>query len=473
MDWLLLIIVSAGIAAAVVAVRARRRASEMEQRALEAEQNYREVIGFLNQFARNLATVKEAHHALELVAQYVRELLKAESVGIFLASRDAQTGERYLQGAASAGSFPPLHPVPTIVQAKARYLREYFLQERLPFGRGIAGRVADTQRSILIEDARSLPDLQLPPDVRTCIAAPMLIENRLYGVICAVNRTIDASYTVEDLRLLENLACQAALASNLVTTYEERSQQERLHQELEFARELQQAVLPAEAPAWGDCKIRATARSAREVGGDFYDFVRIDDDRLMIVVGDATGKGIPACMLMAMCQSFVRACVQQYRDLPSFLRMLNRFLFQDTDRAHFVTMGVVVIDRRDYVCDYGRAGHTPLLVRIPEGATRTIHPRGAAVGLLPEKANPRFDTISFSFRPGMSLLLFTDGITEALNEKGEEYGLERLERVWAVHSAKPETVPDILLQETRVFAGAVPQADDQTVVVVSRPPSSD
>jgi len=147
--------------------------------------------------------------------------------------------------------------------------------------------------------------------------------------------------------MLETLSYQAALASNLVTVYSERSKQERILQEMQFGREIQQSLLPAQVPEWGEYAFNAFGRPALEVAGDYYDFVEVDENRLMIVVADATGKGVPACMLMAMCRSFVRSLVERYAGLEQFLKELNLRLFRGTDAANFLTMGLVVIDKKN------------------------------------------------------------------------------------------------------------------------------
>jgi serine phosphatase RsbU (regulator of sigma subunit) len=224
--------------------------------------------------------------------------------------------------------------------------------------------------------------------------------------------------------------------------------------------------VPAE---YGEYRIQPFSRSAREVGGDFYDFVQLDGGRLMFVIGDASGKGVPACMLMAMCQSFVRSSAQRFQGLEVFLEQLNRYLFHDTDRGHFVTLAVCIIDVENHICEYARAGHTELLLRLASGVTRVIKPDGPSLGLLPDELGVHFDTLSFRFKPGTSLMLFTDGITEALDEDENEFGIERLEQIWRTTDGSPEEVSKRVLSAVEEFKGDAPQADDQTILVISRP----
>jgi len=444
-----------------------RRARSAQKNLRIARRQYKEVTDFLGLFTASLSTVADFDRAMEMVAHYLCELLETESLCIFRVGED-----RSLQAAGVAGMFPPLQRSTNMVMAKGSYLREHLRREKIAFGEGIIGQVAELQQSLLIEDALLLPESErLPRDTRTLMAVPMLLENRLLGVVCAVNgKQQDRLFTTADLIKLENLTYQAAVASNLIGIYAERSRQERLSQELDLARQIHQSLLPVSIPVVGDYQIEAFSHSALEVGGDYYDFIPMGHNRLMLVIADASGKGMPACMLMAMCQSFCRSAAERFTMLEVFLKDLNRHLFRDSDRGHFVTMAILVLDYANHVCEYARAGHTELLLRYEDGKTRTIKPRGPALGLLPEEAGPiRFDTLSFAFPPGSAVMLFTDGITEALDEDGQEFGLERLEQIWRNNLLPPEQLKTIVLADMKQFIRDEPQSDDQTILIVARP----
>ena len=461
--FLLLIIAGLGTALRLYYVRAQTA----QQSLIVARRQYKEVTDFLGLFTTSLSTVADFDRAMEMVAHYLCELLEAESFCIFRATED-----RHLQAAGVSGMFPPLQRSSNMVMAKASYLREHLRRERIAFGEGILGRVAEFQQALLIEDALLLPEAErLPRDIRSLMAVPMVLENRFLGVVCAVNgKQLDRLFTPADLKKLENLTYQAAIASNLIGIYAERSRQQRLSQELDLARQIQKSLIPLSIPVVGDYQIETFSNSALEVGGDYYDFIPMGQNRMMIVVADASGKGVPACMLMAMCQSFCRSSVERFTMLEVFLKDLNRHLFRDSDRGHFVTMAILVLDFENHVCEYARAGHTELLVRMDNGKTRTIKPRGPALGLLPEEIGTiRFDTLAFAFPPGSAVMLFTDGITEALDEEGNEFGLERLERIWRENPLPPEQLKSKLLEELRQFTRDEPQSDDQTILIVARP----
>jgi sigma-B regulation protein RsbU (phosphoserine phosphatase) len=380
-------------------------------------------------------------------------------------------GEQRLQGTAVTGMFPPLKATAhlDLLMAKASHLKEHVKHEQFALGEGLVGLAAAQQRAILVEDAAD-GRFDLPAEVKTAMAAPMFSETRLEGVVVAVNgRTPNRRFTPADLRNLEHLAHQAAMASVLTGIYAERSRQERLFQELEFARQIQHSLLPEAIPHFGDYQLHAATRPALEVGGDFYDFIAVDENRLIILVADASGKGVPACMLMAMCQSFARVEAEHFTMMEEFLRNLNRHLYRDSDRSRFVTVAALMIDKENHVCEYARAGHTELLLRLESGKFRVVKPKGAAIGLLPDEFDIGFDTIAFSFTPGTSLLVFTDGITEALDENGTEFGLDRLMQIWTRQELPAAEAGEAIFTAVKEFAGNAPQADDQTVLVITRP----
>jgi len=448
------------------------RFKDLQLQLRRTQKQRQDVIDFLNRFSRSLATVAEIDHAMQLVAHYLHDVLRTESIGVFAVDEADGADARQLRGAAVAGTFPVFKGLSSdIVLTREKYRLEHLRHEFIDFGEGVLGRVAESERSALIADVSASPYRdEIPAGVHTLMAVPMHVEGHLLGVICAVNSKDEGhSFDQDDLHLLETLAFQAALASNLVQIYSQRSKQERISQELQFGREIQQSLLPSSVPDWGEYRFAAYTCPALEVGGDYYDFVEIDEDRLMVVVADAAGKGVPACMLMAMCQSSVHSLVEQYAGLEPFLASLNARLFRGTDPAHFLTMAVAVIDKRTHVCEYGNAGHTALLLSRPDGTTLQVNPEGPALGLLPDDLGVQFDTLSFCFDPGMSLMLFTDGITEALNRDEEEFGLTRLHDLVEASEKHPEKLADAVVDSVGDFVGDAPQFDDQTLMVIGLP----
>ncbi len=425
-----------------------------------------EISNFLSLFSQNLKSVEVIEESMNTTARYVADLIEAESICIFELEGD------WLRAVGISGAFPPLHKASQYVLTKPKYILESLKREKIKIGEGIIGEVAERRESIFLEQASNDPalaeiDTVIP--INTLMAVPLISEANVTGVICAVNnRRSDRPFSAEQFSRFKFIASQVVLAQNLVKVYTNLSEQQRINQELEFARQIQSSLLPESFPSWEQFLVHSFTRSSKEVSGDFYDFVEIDDHRLLIVVGDACGKGIPACMLMAMTRSFIRSMVERFTTLKDLLQELNYNLFRDTDEERFVTLGCCLLDKKNATIEYARAGHTELMVYV-RNHIRRIYPNGTALGLLPAEMS-EFETMCLEFTPGMSILIFTDGINEAINSSEEEFGEERLEKAFMEASkakCKPEQTVQKLLESVDNFTGAMPQTDDQTIVIIN------
>ena len=302
------------------------------------------------------------------------------------------------------------------------------------------------------------------------MAVPMIMENKISGVICAVNNKNNKSFTKTQFDSLESMTNLVVLIHNILKVYSNLTIQQRLSQELEFTRLLQASLLPKEFPEWSPFVINAFTRSAKEVNGDFYDFVEIDENRLLVVIGDASGKGVPACMVMAMTRSFIRANVERFTSLTDLLEELNTNLYRDTNEERFVSLSCCLLDKREETIEFIRGGHTELLLYSNKDSIRKISPDGAAVGLLPSEYTSDFDTFSFSFESNYSIMLYSDGITEINNKEGKEFGIDRLSNLF-LESCKRKNSPrkctDKILRAIDEFSTEESQYDDQTIVIIS------
>jgi sigma-B regulation protein RsbU (phosphoserine phosphatase) len=421
-----------------------------------------EIGNFLSLFSQSLRDIEEIDSSMNTTARYIADLVEAESVCIYEVKDD------YLRASGICGAFPLVHNVSAYVMTKPKYILESLRREKIRLGDGLIGRVGEMREPVLIEEAEEdsrLADYSQTSKVSTVMAVPMVRDAMLTGVICAVNNRQSGPFSPEQYSRLRFISSQVILAQNLVKVYRDLSKQQRINQELEFARQLQASLLPESFPVWDQFRVHAFTRSSKEVNGDFYDFVEIDKDRLLIVVGDACGKGIPACMLTAMTRSFIRSAIEHFDTLESFLEEINNNLFRDTDEERFVTLACCILDRKNGLVEYARAGHTELIT-YTHNHIRKIYPDGSALGILPNELST-FDSFCLEFVPGMAILLFSDGLTEALNAEGEEYGLERLQKSFfesREDGDKPRETIDKILKSVSDFSSE--QVDDQTMVII-------
>jgi len=422
-----------------------------------------EIGNFLSLFSHSLRDIEKIESSMNTTARYIADLVEAESVCIY------EVQDNYLQATGISGAYPLIMSASDYMMTKPRYLLEALRHEKVVIGNGLIGRVGEIREPLLIEDTFDDYRLKNYPNaskVNTVMVVPMVHDATLTGVICAVNSRHSGAFSPEQFSRLRFISSQVILAQNLISVYRDLSKQQRINQELEFARQLQASLLPTAFPAWDQFVVHAFTRSSKEVNGDFYDFIEIDENRLLIVLGDACGKGVPACMLTAMTRSFIRSSVRHFENIESFLREINQNLFRDTDEERFVTLACCLLDRRNSLLEYARAGHTELLAYTHEHI-RKIYPTGSALGILPDQL-ASFDSICLQFNEDMSMLLFSDGITEALNADNEEYGLERLQEEFrasrSAGDSSEETLEKIINSATEF---AVEQIDDQTMILIN------
>ena len=421
---------------------------------------------YLNMFSRGVRQTENKSEWMSVTAKYLADLIQADSVCVYL----------YRDGAFFPSGMTPHYPLqlsrplpcdlsdPDAVEnaktAAPNDLAELILSTVL------------SHESLLIGNPRHplLMKITHTETVKTFIAVPMIYEKNLLGIICASNSSAPYRkvFSQEQVNRLNLLTAPVVLARNILAMYDRLSQQQRISQELEFARTLQRSLLPPDCPQWGGFSIQAVSRAAKEVSGDFYDFVEIDSNRLLVVIGDACGKGIPACLIMAMTRSFIRANIPHFTTLRALLFELNDNLFRDMGDGRYITLAVCLLNKKENTVEYARAGHTELIFYV-RNHIRSINPNGAGLGLFPSELT-EYDTFNTQFGPEMSIIMFTDGINEAENADGEQFGIQRIKDCFmtsCVAQESPREAVAKLMDSVDHFAPANGEQDDRTVVVIS------
>jgi len=368
------------------------------------------------------------------------------------------------------GAYPLVHCSNPVLLNRPAHLYELLRREYTASGSGFIGSVAAVGRPERVvvprEDERfkEFPQENLDGGV---LAMPLLDQGKVVGVACVCGgpQAQDGRFSDAQFDRFQAVETQMVLALEISRAYSEVSTRNRIDQELEFARQIQYSLLPESFPAWDQFSVTAFTRSAKEVNGDFYDFVQIDENRLLVVIGDACGKGVPACMFSSMTRSMIRAMADNFSTLGDFLRDLNRKMYRGTDADRFITLGCCLLDRKNSLLEFGRAGHTDLIAFVRDHI-RTVSPEGAALGILPDELS-EFDTFCTAFEPGMSLLLYSDGMTEAVNADGVEFGIERLQNLFRVSCQNGESARNAInLMLEEVGSYEVEQGDDQTLIII-------
>src|SRR5437870_2577561 len=298
------------------------------------------------------------------------------------------------------------------------------LQElRLKMGEGLIGHVALRGKPFISPDVRKEPRyINARARTRSEMVAPIISNEEVIGVFDLESDELNA-YTKDDLEVLMLLASQVAIIIEKVMLHQQLIEKKRLEGQLEVAREVQLELLPASDPKLPGYDISAYNFPTEEVSGDYYDWVPIYDDQIGIVIADVAGKGVPAALLMAFLRASLRAA-SHIGYAPQFsMSKVNYLLWESIERNQFVTAFYGILDATNRTLAYSNAGHNPPLLIDADGKTRFEERGGVPLGMFRDS---RYYEYFATIEPGQMLVLYTDGVTEAMNPSGEEYGGQRL-----------------------------------------------
>jgi sigma-B regulation protein RsbU (phosphoserine phosphatase) len=388
-----------------------------------------------------------------------------------------------MRGAAVEGLFPPHRPIPagggTHAATRARFIAQVLKSESFPVGEGVVGRVAATGRGELIIRAADDPRIVKHDDpalmVRSVIAAPITVRQRLIGVLCVCNASDGLPFTATDYSLVEALAEQAGLAVYNADFLSLQADKQRLDIDLALASEVQQMLLPREMPRVPGLDIDARYLAAQKVSGDLYDVFLLDDGRVGVAVADVSGKGMSASLLMAICRTTLRQIAPLHDSPARVLAEVNRSLAGNVQTGMYITMTYGVVDAAKNQLTLARAGHELALLSRRDGQTglfvsEYVGSEGMPVGLVnTELFDAAIADQTLVFAPGSTLVLYTDGLTEAPNEADKEFGSARLaDALRAAHAGSAREINDGILHAVADFTRSGGLRDDYTLLTVKR-----
>lgn len=405
----------------------------------------------LQGLADDVRTIVDTDLLLDTVARRLSDALHAPRVAVFL-ERDGSYALAQGQGLGS--------PPPDVV---------------LPGAGAVAERLRAEERPLLVypEDPRSwvrdLPERDGLRRVQAQALIPLRLKQRLAGFLALGPKLSEEPYAPSDLRLLQTVGAQVALAlEHARLTAEvaaEVARRARDSRELEIAREVQEQLFPQELPRVPGLELAGRCRPARGVGGDYYDFLALGPQRFGIAIGDVSGKGIPAALLMASLQASLRGQASfGTRDLSELMERVNKLICASSSPNRYATFFYAEYAPARRRLAYVNAGHNaPMLLRA-DGQLERLEAGGPVVGLI-EFAS--YAAAEVELRPGDVLLGYTDGLSEAMNTADEEWGEERLAQALRAAAALPAAqAVERLIAEADAFAAGAPQHDDMTLLVV-------
>jgi sigma-B regulation protein RsbU (phosphoserine phosphatase) len=337
-------------------------------------------------------------------------------------------------------------------------------------------RLIETVRA-RIEQALHVSRVELlaaaPANANGDLMLPLSTKDQHYGVLCLGPKKSQEPYTQRDRQLLETVAAQTALALEVTrltaAVAEEAVQRERIHNELEIARQVQQRLFPKRAPAVEGLELAGHCVPAQSIGGDYYDFIVTPSGEIGLAMGDVAGKGVPAALLMAALQSSLRGLtLGGVTDLSDLMAKLNLLIYEASPANRFATFFYGLYDPAGRRLRYCSAGHNPALLLTANGEASWLRTPGVGLGMT---RGARYQQAEVALSDGDTLVLYTDGVTEARDVAEEEFGEERLEAaVRGCRGGAEETLCEVL-RVVDEFAAGAPQHDDITILVakVARP----
>ena len=479
MLWFILLGLVFGIVVMLVPLtRARSEADRVERENQKLAQDRQRLFDFIHLMTEALG---EGLSRQELQQRIVHAAILC--TGALSACIFEKTARNTMRGTAIEGLFPPHRPISEAgrgrIATRAKFIEEVLKSEEFPVGEGAVGRVAQTLRGELLADAAADPRMVKHDDpalaVRSVIVVPLIFRGRFFGVLAVTNPAGDQLFNEADFTLMQSLAEQAALALHNAEFLHLQIERKQLDLDLSIASGIQQMLLPRDTPRVDGLELDARYTPAQRVGGDLYDFFRLSDTQIGIVVADVSGKGIPASLLMAICRTNLRQIALRHASPSRVLTELNQTLASDIHAGLFVTMLYAVINVATDEVTLARAGHElPLFVR-PDAARGTVRTdfvgsEGMALGLVPDEVfSSVIEDHTERLGAGDVLVLYTDGLTEAPNEDDKEFSGARLaDTIRTTHQRSAREINDSILEGVQRFVGEAPQRDDFTLVTVKR-----
>jgi sigma-B regulation protein RsbU (phosphoserine phosphatase) len=336
--------------------------------------------------------------------------------------------------------------------------------DAIPLGEGITGAAARTRQPVLIEDTDADPRyIAAHPNIHSEVAVPLLLRDRLIGVLDLESIRLN-NFTLEHVRTLTLLAPTIASAIENARLYEEIAQREkRMEDDLQAARKLQTILLPSDPPEVEGLEIGVGLKPAREISGDLFDFFDYDNGQMAIVFGDSSGKGAAAALYAALVGGLLRSLARRKRGPADLLRNLNQSLAERKAQAQYATLLALLWDARTQRLTMANAGGTPPIICRGDELLKP-ETSGVPVGLLDDR---RYEETVVQLQSGDLIVLTSDGIQDAFNAAGVEYGRERLGIAIKEHSRdNVRAIVDSIFEDVQHHVGDAPQFDDQTILIL-------
>jgi sigma-B regulation protein RsbU (phosphoserine phosphatase) len=334
----------------------------------------------------------------------------------------------------------------------------------------LTGWMLMNKAPLLINDFQSdkrfstVKDVDFP--IKSLLSVPMLLKGKMIGLVTVFNKKSDSGFTINDQRLLGIIAAQSSHVVENARLYQNEQALIKLQEEMRLAYDIQVDLLPKEQPKVEGYQIAGKSIPAKDVGGDYFDFIQMEENKLSFCLADITGKGMPAALLMANLQATLRGQILDGKSCKDCVAFSNDLLYYNTAPNKFATLFSGILDKKNHEITYCNAGHNnPVLI---SDNNEIIRPDigGLIVGIAPSVP---YEEATIKLKPNDVLVIFSDGITEAMNKEEEEFDEPRLlELLKANKDKSSEELIELIISEVNNFTKGQPQSDDMTIVIIKR-----
>jgi sigma-B regulation protein RsbU (phosphoserine phosphatase) len=342
---------------------------------------------------------------------------------------------------------------------------------RLPIGKGISGWVAQTGEAVLISDAYS--DSRFDPSfdkrsgfkTNSMLCVPMIHQSKVVGVMTLINKLDGKPFNENDQNLFTIFASQAALSIENARLLFAAIEKERLDKELQVAAEIQNLLIPQEIPQSSYLEIAAEYIPCKEVGGDFYDIIKLDKNRFIFVVADVSGKGIPGALVVSNMQATLHAFLEYSDDLLPVVSRLNEAIIRQTTTDRYITFFIGLYDHKKSKLAFINAGHNPPLLINKKGDMQELKTGGIFIGFMPWE----YEIEEIPFNKDDTLVMYTDGLVEAMDNEEAEFEMSGLKNtIKKSLSMNSDQLKQEIIDRVNDHIGAVPLSDDFTLLISRR-----
>ncbi len=424
----------------------------IQNQLLEENQRLRaavEELSALNEIATAITSTQTLEQIVDLIVRKCVKHIKVEQGAVMLLDEKDQN--------------KPFH---TMIR------KQDSLSNILPFRMDaqLTGWMLKNRNPLIINDLASdsrfkfMVDINFP--IRSLLSVPMIVKGKMIGLLTVFNKKAEAGFTIGDQRLLGIIAAQSAHVIENARLYQGEQALIRLQEEMRLAYEIQVDLLPKSQPVLPGYQIAGKSIPAKDVGGDYFDFIPSGDNRLAFCLGDISGKGIPAALLMANLQATLRGQTLLGNDCKDCVSFANEMLYHNSAPNKFATLFYGIIDSSKNELSYCNGGHNNPFYFSRDNKLTPLDKGGLIVGIMPDVP---YEEETIPFNSGDLLVIYSDGITEAMDNAEEEFGEQRLiDLILQNRNESPLNLIEIIIKKIQEFSGNHSQMDDITLVIIKR-----